>query len=110
MLPPFKVLELIEQFMIWLRIFTHPLNDSAAVFSISMYFVSLDMLALIVTSAAYVYQNLSNIVDALRTGMVVVGLSQALGMFLCVGWNIGIVKMLHMKLQAIVDQAAKGNS
>lgn len=94
--------------MIWLRVYTHPLRKSPTNFTLSMYLISLDVFVLIVASAAYVYQNLSNIGDALRTGTVVIGVSQALGMFVCVGRSTAVVKLLHIKLQAIVDQAAKG--
>lgn len=110
---PFKVLELNELVMVWLRIYPHhltansiPTNDSFK--SITVFYISFNLLAFIVTSAMFVYQNTSYVVIALRTGMVVVGSSQALGMFLSVCFNSNKVKMLHQKLQAIVDQAAIG--
>lgn len=110
---PFKVLELNELVMVWLRIYPHhltansiPTNDFFK--SITVFYISFNLLAFIVTSAMFVYQNTSYVVIALRTGMVVVGSSQALGMFLSVCLNSDKVKMLHQKLQAIVDQAAIG--
>lgn len=113
MLSSFKVLRLNERVMVWLRLYSHQLTPASIPSddffqSISMYCISLNMFAFQVASAAFVYSNTSVVVDALRTGMVTVGVGQALGMFLCVGCNIGTVKLLHQKLQAIIDQAAKG--
>lgn len=106
----FKVLKLNELVMVRLRIYMRQLADPIGDFfeSISMYYIAFNMLAFIATSMTFVYQNASNIMIALRTMMVVVGTSQALGMFLCIGSNVTTVKMLHIKLQTIVDQTAKG--
>lgn len=66
------------------------------------------MIGFIAASAVFVYQNISNVVTALRTGMVTIGSTQVLGMGLSVGCKIDQVKVLHQKLQTIVDQAAEG--
>lgn len=108
----FKVLKLNELFMVWIRIYSHqhlvsiPTNDFFK--SITTYYISFGMLAFITSSAVFVYQNISNVVLALRTATVLVGTCQSLGMFLSVGCKIDLVKLLHQKFQAIVDQAAKG--
>lgn len=106
----FKVLNLNELVMVRLRIYTRRLTDTVSDFfeSISMYYIAFNMLAFIATSMAFVYQNAADIMVALRTVMVIVGTMQALGMFLCLGRNVLTVKMLHIKLQAIVDRTAKG--
>lgn len=107
----FKVLALNELTMVRLRIFTRRLTDPISDFfeSITVWYISFHMLAFIATSMTFAYQNVSNFfMFALRTAMVVVGTSQAFGMFLCIGCKIIKVKMLHQKLQAIVDQAAHG--
>lgn len=108
--PKFKVLELNERMMVRLRIYTHQLTDPKSDFfkSITMYYISFNMIAFIATSVAFAYQNVTNIMVVLRTLMVIVGTSQAFGMFLCIGCKIVKVKMLHRKLQATVDQVAKG--
>lgn len=115
MTPSFKVLRLNELVMLWLRIYSHRLAPDTILAddffkSITTYYIWFNMFAFIGTSAAFVCQNTSNIMDALRTAMVVVGSSQALGMFSSFGCKITKVKLLHQKLQAIVDQAAKGKS
>lgn len=111
MLSSFKVLKLNEQIMIWLRIYNHhSFVEMANSFSFVMYCISLDLFAFIVSSAVFVYQNTSNIISALRATMVGMGSIQALGMFLYVVWNIDRSKLLHRKLQAFVDQAAKGKN
>lgn len=66
------------------------------------------MMAFNATSAVFLYQNVSDIVIALRAAMTILGTIQALGMFISVGCEIDKVKMVHQKLQSIVDQAAKG--
>lgn len=107
----FKVLALNELTMVRLRIFTRRLCDSVSDFSesVTVWYISFHMLAFIATSMTFAYQNVSNFfMFALRTAMVVVGTSQAFGMFLCIGCKIIKVKTLHLKLQAIVDQAANG--
>lgn len=111
----FKVLRLNELVLVWLRIYPHQLTVATSVpskgffKSISVHYISLNLFAFIVASGAFVYQNLANVMDALRTGTVTFGSGQALGMFLSIGCNIDKVKLLHQKLQAIVDQAAKGS-
>lgn len=109
----FKVLKLNEMLMVWLRIYPYPLTaDSIPINdffqSIASYYISLIMLAYNVTSGVFLYQNASDIVIALRTSLTIVGTCQSLGMFLTVGCKIDKVKLLHRKLQAIVDQAAEG--
>lgn len=105
-----KVLELNELIMVRLRIYTRQLTDPNSDFfkSITVYYIAFNMLAFIATSVAFSYQNLTNFIVVLRTAMVIVGTSQALGMFLCIGCKIIKIKMLHQKLQAIVDQTVKG--
>lgn len=107
---PFKVLKLNDQMMIWLQINTHHrLTDVANNnFPISMRCISLNLFAFALASATFVYQNTANVMLALRTGTVTLGTSQALGMFLSIGCNFDNVKLLHRKLQAIVDQTARG--
>lgn len=106
----FRVLKLNEDVMFRLRLYTQKLSNPANDFSnsVTTYYILVTMVAFVSTSAAFVYQNTSNIVIALQTAMITIGTSQALGMFLCVGCKIDKVKMLHLKLQSIVDQAAKG--
>lgn len=110
---PFKVLKLNEQFMVWLRIYPHPISDITDADndffkSITTYCISFNDLAFITTSSVFVYQNASNIMVALRTTMVIIGTSQAFGMFLYVGCKIDKVKMLQIKLQEIIDKTALG--
>ena len=111
---PFKVLKSNEQFMVWFRIYTHPLSDVSHVDhdffkSITVYCVTFTEISFIVSSVVLVCLNVSdNIMVALRTAMVIAGTSQALGMFLSVGITIDKVKLLHIKLQEIIDQTAKG--
>lgn len=109
----FKVLKLNELMMVWIRIYSKPSTvDSIPTKdffrSTTAYNISLHIVGFIATSAVFLYQNKSDAAAALPTVMVIVGTSQALGMFLCVGCKIDKVKMLHQKLQAIVDQAAAG--
>lgn len=109
----FKVLELNELMMVWIRIFPNrqtvnstPTNEFSR--SITTYNISLHIVGFMAASAVFLYQNKSDVATALPTAMVILGSSQALGMFLCMDCNIDKVKMIHQKLQAIVDRAAEG--
>lgn len=90
--------------------FPHRLSYPAADFfkSFTAYYFSFNIIAFIITSAVFVYQNSTNFIMALRTSMVCFGCSQALGMFLSVGFNIMKVKKLHLKLQEIVNETDRG--
>lgn len=111
---PFKVLRLNELLMDRLHIYSHPLLTTASIptndffRSITTYYILFHVVGFIAGSAVFAYQNASHVVLALRTGTVLVGTCQALGMFLTVGCKFDKVKVLHQKLQAIVDQTAEG--
>lgn len=106
----FIVLSSNEKLMNRLRIFTNRLNDPINEFftSITTFYFAFNIMVFIVTSGVFVYENRSNLIVALRTAMVVIGCSQALGMFFSVGINMPKVKALHLKLQKIVNETAQG--
>lgn len=100
--------------MVWLHLFSHPLTADSIPSNdffkpIATYYILFFVVGFITASAVFMYQNASNIVLALRTGTVLVGTCQALGMFLSVGCKFAKVQGIHQKLQEIVDRAAKGN-
>lgn len=106
----YTVLANMENVMKRLRIYTDRLSDLSDDFfnSIATHFNLVNMIIFIVTSALFVFQSTTQLIDALRTVMVVIGSIQSLGMFITFGMKIVQVKQLHLKLQNIVDQSIKG--
>lgn len=110
----FKVLKLNELMMVWIRIFPERLTANSPTTneffnSLTTHYILLHILGFIAASAGFLCQNKSDVAVALPTAMVIMGSSQALSMFLCLGCKLDKVKMLHQNLQAIVDQAAEGS-
>lgn len=106
----FKVLKLNENIMFRLRIYSHhlinPTNDFFK--SITVYYFLFSLIACAISSAVFVYQNISELGNALRSSIIVVGIGQAIGMFMWFGLKIVSVKALHLKLQEIVDETDQG--
>lgn len=74
----------------------------------STHFLVINIVAFLISSSTCVYQNMSRIDIALRTSIVTVGVSQALGMITSFGSKMRKTKAVHLKLQEIVDAAPPG--
>lgn len=111
---PFKVLKLNEQLMILLRIYRQPIRnvtdaDNDFFKSITTYCLAFSDITFAAASAVFVYQNVSDIMVALRTTLLIVGAIQSVAIFLSIGCKIDKIKVLQIKLQEIIDQTAMGN-
>lgn len=102
----FNVLERNQAFMARLGIYSYRLTEPTIEFfnSIGTYyiFISLSVPILLFMLVLYhtEYTELDIILDAV---FVIIALSQCLGAFISIGVNMKKVKVLHLKLQSIVD-------
>lgn len=104
-----KVLGYNQAFMAMIGINSHRLTDPTNEFfsSFMSYFILLNgIIFTTVSSSVFAFTHLSHIQIALETFLIVIAGMQSCGMFLSVGLKMKKIKLLHLKLQAIVD---KGN-
>lgn len=102
----FIVLEFNQNFMAFIGISSHQLTEPSNEFfrSIAAYFILFNLLGwCIVSSSVFVYQNIENLELALVTALIIVAGFQSGGMFLAVGLKMAAVKMVHLRLQEIVN-------
>lgn len=73
------------------------------------YFVLFISPSFILSTAVFVYRNVTTQLNtALRTGIVLLGECQSFGVFNSFGNQMQNIKAMHLKLQKIVDESAKG--
>lgn len=103
----FKVLEYNQKFMSRFGIQSHNLNEPTNEFfkSPATYYVLINVILFtIISSAIFIYENVSQFELALQTSIIVIAGLQCGGMFLTFGLNIKKVKELHINLQNFVDE------
>lgn len=104
--PKFKVLEFNQRFMAWLGIHSYHLTEPTNEFFNSI-FTYINLLIIIVlfliSSVLYVYQNETNFKIMIQIFLVIVAGFQYGGMFISIGIKMKNIKILHLKLQEIVD-------
>lgn len=102
-----KVLKLNEKTLEWMGIRLHSATGHSNDLwkSVNTYFVLLNIIMVIGTSATYMYKNHSsvNIQDLIFAVMQIVAVLGNLGAFLSLAFNQKSIKHLHGKLQQIVD-------
>lgn len=101
-----QVLKYNQNVMAPLGIYSHRLTETTNEFysSIAPYhFICFDVVFLTLSSAVFAIQNVSAITLALQNLTLIIGGMQCAGMFISIGINMKKVKVLHLKLQAIVD-------
>lgn len=102
-----KILEYNQAYMTKIGIYSYRLtNPSNEFFSSFMsYFILLNgTLFTIISSAVFVYKHLSEFQIALETCLILIAGIQSCGAFFCIGLKMKQMKLLHLKLQAIVDE------
>lgn len=104
----FKVLEHNQKFLSWIGIDLHDLNEPKNTFfySITAYYFLFTIITLtIMGSALYVFEYWPQFDIISQPIMFVFGGSSSIGLILSVGINMKSVKVLHLKLQTIVDES-----
>lgn len=102
-----KILEYNQAFMTKIGIYSYQLtNPSNEFFSSFMtYFILLNgTVFTIISSAVFVYKHLSDFQIVLETCLILIAGIQSCGAFLSIGLKMKEMKLLHLKLQAIVDE------
>lgn len=77
--------------------------------SLWTYYTLFTSLAFITSTSVFVYQNAQDRINiALRTAIVLFGECQSFGVFTNFGIQMKNVKVMHLKLQKIVNESAQG--
>lgn len=104
----FKVLEYNQISMRWAGIHSKDLYKPTNEFfkSFATYYILFSVISFTIgSSAVFVYKYSSNFEVVSEPSLIVIAGSQAAGMFLSVGLNMKKIKILHIKLQEIVDES-----
>lgn len=101
----FQVLKTNQAIMVWLGLYSYRLNESINEFfySKSTYYVLINMIFTLISSATYIYQTSYQVEVTLQLWLIIIGGVQCVGMFLSIGCQMKQVKALHLKFQEIVD-------
>lgn len=105
-----EVLKYNRKVMTPLGIYSHRLTEPTNEFYSSIvpyYFICFDVIFLTISSAVFSVQNISAIRLALQNVTLIVAGMQCAGMFISIGINMKKVKLLHLKLQGIVNAGGK---
>lgn len=103
-----KVMELNQISMSWIGIHSMHLDEPSNEFfkSISAYCILFcTVFFFIGSSAAFVYEFSSDFVLVSEPLLIVIAGLQCFGMFVSVGFNMKTIKLLHIKLQEIIDES-----
>lgn len=101
-----QVLEYNQRFMAPLGLYSFRLTEPTNEFytAIVPYYIQFfNIIFLIMSTALFTFQNLSQINIALQNVSLFTAGIQCAGMYICLGMNMKKVKLLHLRLQAIVS-------
>lgn len=104
----FKVLEYNQISMRWAGIHSKDLHKPTNEFfkSFATYYILFSVISFTIgSSAVYIYKNSTHFEMVSEPILIVIAGLQAGGMFLSVGLNMKKIKILHIKLQEIVDES-----
>lgn len=106
----FKVLKNNQIYMSWLGIYSHHLTDLTGEFfkSIATYCIFIALISVVITSWLYCIKNWeTDVKSALDAFKIVFSALQCIGMYVSIGLKMIQIKILHLKLQKIVDESAE---
>lgn len=108
----FKVLKFNEYILIQLGIFSNrfPTKSLTNPFfkSPQTYYIMLFAILFITSSILFVYQHLAQFDATLRTCSIILECFQSFGMYLSFGLNSNKIRIVHIKLQELVDKSTEG--
>lgn len=102
----YKVMAYNQLAMSWVGIHSQNLHEPTNEFfkSIGAYYVLFCAMSFtIISSAVFVYRHASNFELISEPCLIVIAGIQNVGMFTSIGFNVKQIKILHIKLQKIVD-------
>lgn len=107
----FNVLQTNQKLMYHFGIYSNRLTDPTNEFFksvVAYYMVLFAIIFYFISTSMFVSENLeTNFAVALETILAIIGGFQFLGMYINTGIHNNMIKMLHLKLQAIVDDGKK---
>lgn len=107
----FKVLKYNQMLMSWQGIhsmnLTKPTNEFHR--SLSSYYITFTLFAFVITSAVRIHGYWPEIEPILKPCSVAFGGVQCVGMFICIGFQMKLIKALHLELQRIIDEGIIGS-
>lgn len=107
----FNVLKINQMYMARIGIYSYRLTEQTNEFykSIAAYYICFFLIGLSISTCVFVFENLSNFNEATVAILSAIGGLQAVGMFISIGLKMKKVKVLHLKLQEIVDKYNDGD-
>lgn len=101
-----KVLKNNQTLMAWLGINSHRLTEATNEFfkSIGTYYILLTVFFIFIISSAYTQAVSSQFTTVIQAWLLIVAGLQSGGMFISIGLQMKNIKILHLKLQEIVDE------
>lgn len=102
----FKVLQTNQIYMTRIGNYSYNLTEptNEFLYSFSTWVIIITMVIPLISAAILVYNDTYDFTSKLNSVFMFVGLSQGLGAYLNVGIQMKKIKLLHLKLQAMVDQ------
>lgn len=104
-----KVLEHNQYYMFKLGIYSYDLIEPKNEFftSFATYYILLFTVVTcyLISTTIFVYKNAANFGEALDPCFLIIGGAQLGGMYLCTGLKMKTIKLVHLKLQQIVDNS-----
>lgn len=107
----FKVLTLNENILVQLRFFSNRFSAQpvdAFFKSAQIYYIISIAFIFIASSILFVYQNLAQFNDTLRTVSIIFESLQAFGMYMSFGLNTSEIRAVYRQLQRLIDESSEG--
>lgn len=105
----FKVLKHTEYALVKVGIHSTQNDINSFYHSFAPYsYILFILITYVMSCSVFIYQNKSDFDVVLRTSTVIVGASQAIGMFFSYGIRARKIQALHLKLQEIVENVLEG--
>lgn len=101
----FQVLKMSQAFLSRLGIYSYRLTEPINEFfsSFSTYYILCNLTFTLISSTTFIYQSSCELKITLQLWLIIIGAIQCSGMYLNIGLKMRQVKVLHLKLQEIVD-------
>lgn len=106
----FKVLAYNEYAFVKVGVYSTRNDNNVFYHSFSPYYILFNLIIFVIAgvNTVFIFLNVSEINDALRTAISTLAAAQTVGMFLSYGMNTSKMQALHFKLQKNVDKTFAG--
>lgn len=102
----FKIMSHNQKLMAWMGIHSYRLTEPTNEFfdSWATFYILCSLTVCVVSTSAYAYKISSQIGATIDLCYLIIASFQACGMYITIGFHMKKVKVLHLELQAIVDE------